>query len=218
MLTALSFMNGLMVTDIRNSHLGLLIIYMVVLTWSAIAPFDYFIWFLEVFPALLGLLLLIATYQHFQFTTFAYIAILMHCIILMIGGHYTYAEMPLFDWLQQQFDLARNYYDRIGHIAQGFFPAIVAREILLRLSPLEPGPQSNKWLFFIVTSICLAISAFYEMVEWWVAVGTGTAADAFLSTQGDIWDTQWDLFLALLGAISAQLLLAKAHNRAMKKL
>lgn len=205
-------------TNVPNSHLGLLTIFMVVLTWSAMAPFDYFIWVLEVIPALLGLLLLITTYHLFRFTTFVYIGILIHCIILMIGGHYTYAEMPLFDWLQQQFDLARNYYDRLGHVAQGFFPALVAREILLRLSPLKSAPKSDKWLFFIVTAICLAISAFYELIEWWVAVGTGTAADAFLATQGDIWDTQWDMFLALLGAITAQLLLAKAHNRAMKKL
>ncbi|MES0371689.1 MAG: DUF2238 domain-containing protein [Mariprofundaceae bacterium] len=211
-------MNEPTATNIPGSHLGLLTIFMVVLTWSAIAPFDYFIWVLEVIPALLGLLLLIATYHLFRFTTFVYIAILIHCIILMIGGHYTYAEMPLFDWLQQQFDLARNYYDRLGHVAQGFFPALVAREILLRLSPLKSAPKSDKWLFFIVIAICLAISAFYELIEWWVAVGTGTAADAFLATQGDIWDTQWDMFLALLGAIAAQLLLAKAHNRAMKKL
>jgi len=201
------------VTEIHRTHIGLLAIFMAVLIWSAIAPFDYFIWLLEVFPALLGLLLLIATYHRFRFTTFTYTAILIHCIILMIGGHYTYAEMPLFDWLQQQFDLARNYYDRVGHIAQGFFPAIVAREILLRRSPLAPG----KWLFFIVTSICLAISACYELIEWWVAIASGTAADAFLATQGDIWDTQWDMFLALLGAIAAQLLFGRLHNYLLMK-
>ncbi len=200
-------------TEIHRTHIGLLAIFMAVLIWSAIAPFDYFIWLLEVFPALLGLLLLIATYHRFRFTTFTYTAILIHCIILMIGGHYTYAEMPLFDWLQQQFDLARNYYDRVGHIAQGFFPAIVAREILLRRSPLAPG----KWLFFIVTSICLAISACYELIEWWVAIASGTAADAFLATQGDIWDTQWDMFLALLGAIAAQLLFGRLHNYLLMK-
>lgn len=183
--------------------------FMVLLSWSAWQPFDYFIWLLEVFPALVALALIIATYNRFRFTSFAYAMILAHCTVLMIGGHYTYAEMPLFDWLQQQFDLARNYYDRLGHLAQGFFPAIVAREILIRLSPLEPG----KWLFFIVTSICLAISAFYEFIEWWTALLTGEAADAFLATQGDVWDTQWDMFLALLGAIGAQLLLARHHDR-----
>jgi len=196
-------------SNIPSAHLGLLTVFMVVLTWSAIAPLDYFIWLLEVFPALIGLFLIMITYRRFTFSTFAYTAILLHCIILMIGGHYTYAEMPLFDWLQQQFDLARNYYDRVGHVAQGFFPAIVAREILLRQSPLYPG----KWLFFIVTCICLAISAFYEFVEWWVAVGTGTAADAFLATQGDVWDTQWDMFLALIGAMAAQILFGRLHNR-----
>lgn len=195
--------------NIPKAHIGLLAAFMAILTWSAISPFDYFIWILEVFPALIGLSLLLATYRKFTFTTFAYTAILLHSIILMIGGHYTYAEMPLFDWLQQQFDLARNYYDRLGHLAQGFFPAIVAREILLRLSPLEPG----KWLFFITTCICLAISACYEFIEWWVAVATGTAADAFLATQGDVWDTQWDMFLALVGAIVAQLLVGRLHDR-----
>ena len=195
--------------NIPAAHLGLLATFMAALTWSAIAPLDSFIWLLEVFPALIGMALLIATYRRFTFTTFAYAAILIHCIILMIGGHYTYAEMPLFDWLQQQFDLSRNYYDRVGHLAQGFFPAIVAHEILLRLSPLGPG----KWLFFIITSICLGISAMYELLEWWIAVATGTAADAFLATQGDVWDTQWDMFLALIGAIAAQLILGHMHNR-----
>ncbi len=194
-------------------HRLLLAIFIVLFTWSAVSPADYFIWLLEVFPAIIGLGIIFATYRKFRLTDFAYIAVLAHCIILMVGGHYTYAEMPLFDWLQQQFDLARNHYDRVGHIAQGFFPAIVTREILLRLSPLEPG----KWLFFIVTSICLAISAMYELLEWWIAVATGSAADAFLATQGDVWDTQWDMFLALCGAIVAQLLLAKAHDKAIQK-
>jgi len=199
--------------NIPAAHLGLLAAFMAALTWSAIAPLDSFIWLLEVFPALIGVALLIFTYRRFTFTTFAYSAILIHCIILMIGGHYTYAEMPLFDWLQQQFDLSRNYYDRVGHLAQGFFPAIVAREILLRLSPLKAHSSSNGWLFFIITCICLAISAMYELIEWWVAVGTGTAADAFLATQGDVWDTQWDMFLALIGAMLSQLMLGRMHNR-----
>jgi len=200
--------------NIPRFHRVLLGLFIVLFTWSAIAPFDYFIWALEVFPAVVGLVVILASYEKFRLTDLAYTMILLHCIILMIGGHYTYAEMPLFDWLQDQFDLARNYYDRVGHIAQGFFPAIVAREVLLRLSPLEAG----KWLFFIVTCICLAISAMYELLEWWIAVATGEAADAFLATQGDVWDTQWDMFLALLGAITALLLLSKAHERAIKKL
>ncbi|MDT8375682.1 MAG: DUF2238 domain-containing protein [Mariprofundaceae bacterium] len=198
-----------MANNVRGVHIWLLAIFMAVLTWSAIAPFDYTIWLLEIFPALVGVGLLIATFGRFRFTTFAYILILLHCMVLAVGAHYTYGDMPLFEWIQQQFDLSRNHYDRFGHIAQGFFPAIVAREILIRLSPLEPG----KWLFFIVTSICLAVSALYEMVEWWVAITTGSAADLFLATQGDIWDTQWDMFLALLGAIAAQLIFASYHNR-----
>jgi len=200
--------------NIPRLHRVLLGLFIVLFTWSAIAPFDYFIWTLEVFPALIGLVVILATYGKFRLTDLAYTMILLHCSILMIGGHYTYAEMPLFDWLQDQFDLARNYYDRVGHIAQGFFPAIVAREILLRLSPLEAG----KWLFFIVSCICLAISAMYELLEWWIAIATGEAADAFLATQGDVWDTQWDMFLALLGAIAALLLLSKTHDRAIRKL
>lgn len=183
----------------------------VVFIWSAIAPHDYFTWFLEVFPVLLVLPLLAATYSRFKFTRLVYSLILVHAIILLVGGHYTYAEMPLFSWLRDTYSLDRNYYDRLGHVAQGFIPAMVAREILLRSSPLQTG----KWLFFIVSSICLAVSACYEFLEWWVALASGSDATAFLATQGDIWDTQWDMLLALLGAISAQLLLAKVHDRQM---
>ena len=189
-------------------HRVQLVIFIGVFAWSVVEPLDAYIWVLEVFPAVIGLGLVLATYNKFRLTDLAYIMILLHCIILMIGGHYTYAEVPLFDWLQQQFDLARNYYDRVGHIAQGFFPAIIAREILLRLTPLEPGG----WLFFIVTSICLAISAFYEFFEWWVALLTGEAADVFLATQGDVWDTQWDMFLAFCGAMAAQLIFTRLHD------
>ncbi len=135
--------------------------------------------------------------------------ILLHCYVLFIGGHYTYAEVPLFNWLREVFDLSRNYYDRVGHFAQGFVPAIITREILLRNSPLVRG----RWLFFMVCSICLSISAVYEFIEWWVAVYEGGAADAFLGTQGDVWDTQWDMFVALLGSIAAQCFLAKAHDK-----
>ena len=189
-------------------HRSLLAIFIGVFAWSVIEPKDVFIWALEVFPAVIGLTLVIATYRKFRLTDLVYTMILLHCIILMVGGHYTYAEMPLFDWLQQQFDLARNYYDRVGHIAQGVFPAIIVREILLRLTPLQPGG----WLFFIVTSICLAFSAFYEFIEWWVALLTGEAADAFLATQGDVWDTQWDMFLCFCGAMLSQLLFARLHD------
>jgi len=154
------------------------------------------------------------TWQRFPFSRLAYALMVVHAIILLIGGHYTYAEMPLFNWLRDTFELSRNYYDRLGHFAQGFIPAIVAREILLRNSPLQRG----KWLFFIVTSICLAISACYEFIEWWVALASGTNAEAFLATQGDVWDTQWDMFTALIGAIAAQLMLRRMHDRSMAAL
>jgi putative membrane protein len=187
----------------------LLLAVLAVLVWSGVAPKDRLTWFLEVAPVLIALPLLLATRRMFPFTPLAYWLLAAHALILMVGGHYTYAEMPLFNWLRDAFELSRNHYDRLGHIAQGFIPAIVAREILLRRSPLLPG----KWLFFIVTSVCLAISAFYEMIEWWVAIGSGDEAVAFLATQGDAWDTQWDMFLALLGALSSQLLLRRRHDR-----
>lgn len=195
-----------------RSYLGsLLIILAAVFAWSAIAPHDRFTWWLEIFPVLIALPLLIATRQRFPFSRLAYGLILVHAIILLVGGHYTYAEMPLFNWLRDHFDLARNYYDRVGHVAQGFIPAIVAREILLRTSPLQPG----YWLFFLVTCVCLAISACYEFLEWWVALASGSDAVAFLATQGDIWDTQWDMFLAMLGAMTAQACLGNVHDRSM---
>ncbi len=185
-----------------------------VFLWSMIEPRDAFTWFLEVFPAALGFVLMWATRRRFPLSRLVYLGIWMHALILMVGGHYTYAEVPLFNHLKDILELSRNHYDRIGHFAQGFFPALVAREILLRTSPLRPG----KWLFFIVVSICLAFSAFYELIEWWVALGSGAAADAFLGTQGDVWDTQWDMFLALVGAVTAQALLAQAHDRSLSRL
>jgi len=182
--------------------------------WSGVAPHDRFTWWLEIFPILIVLPLVMFTWQRFAFSRLAYALMVVHAIILLIGGHYTYAEMPLFNWLRDTFELSRNYYDRLGHFAQGFIPAIVAREILLRNSPLQRG----KWLFFIVTSICLAISACYEFIEWWVALASGTNAEAFLATQGDVWDTQWDMFTALIGAIAAQLMLRRMHDRSMAAL
>ena len=197
------------ISGVRSFHLGLLATGLVVLAWSAWHPVSYFIWFLEVVPAIVGALVLIAIYPRFKFTDLVYVLVLIHAIILMIGGHYTYAEMPLFNWLRDEFHLARNHYDRVGHLAQGFVPAMIAREVLIRRSPLKPG----KWLFFLVTCFCLALSAFYEFIEWWVAIATGEAATAFLATQGDIWDTQWDMFLAFIGAIAAQLLLSRWQDR-----
>ncbi|MCL6558988.1 MAG: DUF2238 domain-containing protein, partial [Firmicutes bacterium] len=178
-----------------------------------INPYDQFTWLLEVFPAIIGMIILVSTYRRFKFTTLGYLLIAVHMAILMVGGHYTYAKVPLFDWIKDIFGFSRNHYDRVGHFAQGFFPAILTREILLRKSPLKKGG----WLFFIVVSICLAISSFYELTEWWVSVATGTAADAFLGTQGDVWDTQWDMFLALCGAVISLLLLSKLHDRLLRK-
>ena len=186
-------------------------IFFLVLIWSAIRPHDYFTWFLEIFPAILGLLILALTFRKFQFTTLAYGLILIHSVILMIGGHYTYAEVPFFNWLRDAFQLGRNNYDKVGHFAQGFVPAIIAREILIRKSPLKQG----KLLFFIVVCICLAISAFYELIEWWVSIATGSAAEAFLGTQGYQWDTQSDMFFAFIGAIISLLFLSKAHDKAI---
>jgi putative membrane protein len=187
--------------------------FILVFIWSAIHPHDGFTWFLEVAPALIALPILFFTYKKFPLTPLLYGLILLHAIVLMVGGHYTYAEVPLFNWLRDTFDLGRNYYDRIGHFVQGFVPAMIAREILLRKQIV----RGKGWLFFMVCCICLSISAVYEFIEWWVAVASGTAAEAFLGTQGDVWDTQWDMFLALVGAICAQLFLAKLHNHQLER-
>lgn len=195
----------------RNCSIILLAILSAVFVWSAIYPVDRLIWALEVAPVLIALPILVFTHRYFIFTPLVYALVLIHAIILLVGGHYTYAEVPWFNWLRDTFELSRNYYDRVGHFAQGFVPAMIAREILLRKSPLEVG----RWLFFIVCCICLSISAFYEFVEWWVAIYEGGAADAFLGTQGDVWDTQWDMLMALVGAISAQMFLARLHDRQM---
>jgi putative membrane protein len=186
-----------------------LIIFFAVLTWSGINPKDQFTWLLEVLPALIGIIILAFTYNRFRLTTLTYTLILIHSIILMVGGHYTYAEVPLFDWLKDVFELERNNYDKVGHLAQGFIPAIIAREILIRKSIVA----GKGWLIFIIVCICLAISAFYELIEWWVAVLSGESAEAFLGTQGYIWDTQSDMLLALLGAVIALILLSRMHDK-----
>jgi putative membrane protein len=185
-----------------------------VFVWSAIRPADYFTWLLEVAPALIALPILIATRRRFPLTPLAYVLIAIHATILMVGGHYTYAKVPLFDWLRDTLHLARNHYDRLGRLAQGFVPAIIAREVLLRKTPLKPGG----WLNFVVVSICLAISACYEFVEWWTALATGAKSDAFLGSQGDPWDTQWDMFCALIGASLAVLTLRRAHDRQVREM
>jgi putative membrane protein len=194
-------------------HGALLIITLLVLVWSGIRPHDRFTWFLEVAPALIAFPIMVLTYRSFRLTDLLYIGIAVHAMILMVGGHYTYAEVPLFNWIRDHYGLARNHYDRVGHLAQGFFPALVAREILVRKSIVKPGG----WLFFIVVCICLAISASYELIEWAVAELSGEDATAFLATQGDIWDTQKDMGFALLGSILSLVLLSKLHDRQLKE-
>jgi putative membrane protein len=189
-------------------------IFLAVLSWSAWRPHDYPTWWLEVLPALAALAILLATRRRFPLTPLLYGLILVHAVILMVGGHYTYAEVPLGDWVRDWTGGTRNNYDKLGHLAQGFVPAIVAREILLRLRVVA----RRGWLGVIVVALCLAISAFYELIEWWVALASGTAAEAFLGTQGYVWDTQSDMFLALVGAVAAVVLLSRVHDRQLSKL
>lgn len=197
------------------AHRGLwLTVFLVVFIWSAIDPKDYFTWFLEVLPALIAVILMALTRNKFPLTPLCSVLILIHCVILMVGGHYTYAEVPLFDWLSELFDGTRNNYDKVGHFAQGFVPAIVAREILIRQDVIN----KSGWLGFIVVSICLAISAFYELIEWWVALLSDEAAESFLGTQGFVWDTQSDMLLALIGAILAVTMLKSLHDKQIAKL
>ncbi len=198
-------------TELPREPLALLTATILLLGWSGIAPFERGTWWLEVAPVLIGAAALVFTYRLFPMSRLVYRLLFVHALILIVGAHYTYARVPLGFWIQDALEFSRNPYDRIGHLAQGFIPAILAREILLRCSPLERG----KWLFLVVVSICLAFSAFYEMLEWWAALLGGDSAASFLGTQGDVWDTQWDMFLALLGAIAALLLLGAVHDRSL---
>jgi putative membrane protein len=207
-------MNAALPQNYFRLPLALAVLVALALAISAIRPTDRLTWWLEVAPVLIAAPLLFATARRFPLTHLVYGLIAIHALILILGGHYTYAKVPLGYWLQELFDFARNPYDRIGHFAQGFVPAIIAREILLRLTPLKRGG----WLFFIVCAISLAISACYEFIEWLAAIVGGGSAEAFLGMQGDVWDTQWDMFLALCGAITAQLLLARAHDRQLAPL
>jgi len=193
----------------KTGFISLLALLIAALIAAFLIAQDRLTWLLEVMWVLLALPLLVATRARFPLTRLLYVLIGVHCLILIYGGAYTYALTPLGLWVQDAFDLARNHYDRLGHFAQGFIPAILARELLLRLTPLHRGG----WLFYLVVSVCLAFSAFFEMIEWWAALIWGGDADAFLATQGDVWDTQWDMFLALCGAITAQLALARWHDR-----
>ncbi len=195
-------------------HITLLSIYLIVLIWSAINPHDYFTWVLEVFPALIGLGILLATKNKFPLTDITYILILVHCCILFVGGHYTYAEVPLFDWIKEYFGQDRNNYDKVGHIAQGFVPAIIIREVFVRKEIIKKG----MWLSVIVVFFCLGISAMYELLEWLVAELSGEGADAFLGTQGYAWDTQSDMLCAMIGAISSLLLFSKLQEKQINKI
>jgi Predicted membrane protein len=191
---------------------GLFLATLAALGVSGIGPYDRLTWWMEVMPVLIALPILVFTRRIFPLTPLLYGLLFFHGLVLMLGGHYTYSRVPLGFWLQDGFDLARNHYDRIGHLTQGFVPAILAREILLRLSPLRSGG----WLFFLVCCVVLAVSATYEFVEWWASLLYGAEADEFLATQGDIWDTQWDMLLALIGCLVSQTLLSGWHNRQLQ--
>jgi putative membrane protein len=193
----------------RRAAAAALAVAVAALGWSGLAPRDRLTWLMEVAPVLLAIPVLAVTFHRFPLTPLLYALLGVHAVILCVGGRYTYAEVPLGFWVRDALGLARNHYDRLGHLAQGFVPALVAREVLLRTSPLRPG----RWLSVLVTAVALAISALYEFVEWGAAVALGQGADAFLGTQGDPWDTQWDMFLAFLGAMLAQALLARVQDR-----
>ena len=184
-----------------------------VFIWSAIEPRDRPTWFLEVFPVIIGVVVLAATYQSFRLTSLLYILILLHCVVLLVGGHYTYAEVPLFNDMKSMFGFERNNYDKIGHLAQGFVPAMIARELIIRLDII----RGRHWRNFFIICFVLALSAFYELLEWWVALFSEQAAEAFLGTQGYEWDTQSDMGYALIGAIAALVSLTKLHDRQMRQ-
>ena len=196
----------------RSLMIAWVIVFLSVLVWSAIDPHDYPTWWLEVLPALIGGALIWYTRDSFPLTRLAYVLILVHCIILMVGGHYTYAEVPLFDWIGEKLGHERNNYDKLGHLAQGFIPVIVAREIVIRRSVFN----SKRWRNFFIVCFVLAFSAFYELIEWWVALLSEEAADSFLGTQGYVWDTQSDMGWALFGAILALVLLGGLHDRQLR--
>lgn len=192
-----------------------LAIFLPVLIWSSILPKEPFTWFLEVLPVFIGLFILVLTYKKFPLTPLLYLLILIHMIIVMVGGHYTYAEVPLFDWIKEVFDHSRNNYDKVGHFAQGFIPTILAREILIRKNIVQ---GTKIWLNYIILSLVLAFSAFYELIEWWVALAVGENAESFLGTQGYMWDTQSDMGYALFGGVIALLVLSKLHDRQLNKI
>ena len=188
-------------------------IFFAVLAWSGIGPKDYITWCLEVAPAVIGGIVLWVTRERFPLTALVYVLILVHCIVLMVGGHYTYAEVPLGEWVRELVDGSRNNYDKLGHFVQGFVPAMIARELMVRLRVFN----SPRWRDFFIVSFCLGFSAFYELIEWWVALLSDEAAEAFLGTQGYAWDTQSDMGWALFGAVLALVLLSRLHDRQMRE-
>ncbi|MCL1131679.1 DUF2238 domain-containing protein [Shewanella sairae] len=196
-----------------HKSIAWLVVFFAVLIWSGINPKDQFTWFLEVAPAIIALPILIFTRKSFALTSLAYVLILIHCVILMVGGHYTYAEVPLFDWIADWTGGGRNNYDKVGHLAQGFIPALLAREVFIRLSVVKVGA----WCNFLAVCFALAFSAFYELIEWWVAELTGEDAEAFLGTQGYVWDTQSDMAMALIGAIASVILLGRIHDKQLRQ-
>ncbi len=193
-------------------HILLLSTITLVFVWSAVGCHDRFTWVLESFPVVIGAAILIPSYGRFRLTNLAYALIAIHAVILLVGAHYTYAKVPPFDWIRDAFHLSRNHYDRVGHLAQGFIPAVITREVLVRKSPLRKGG----WLFFLVVCVCLAISALYELLEWQTAAISADNAVAFLATQGDEWDTQKDMALCLVGAVSALVTLSGLHDKQLK--
>lgn len=197
-----------------NKYRALLLSFLLLLGLSAIRPHDYFTWFLEVLPALIGLGILVANFPKFRFTFFVYVLIWMQALILVLGGHYTYAEVPLGYWVQELFHQSRNNYDKIGHFAQGFVPAALVREVLFRKKIVT----RRGWLGFLSLSVCMLISAGYELLEWGVAVATGESAEAFLGTQGYAWDTQSDMLFAAIGASCFLLFFSRYHDRQMSML
>ena len=193
----------------RRSHLFLLFAVLAVLAWSGYKPYDRLTWWLETLPGMAGIIILVATYRRFQFTTLCYICIALHICILCVGGHYTYAREPFFGWLRDTFHWQRNHFDRLGHFVQGFVPALIARELFIKLRVFN----RSGWLPFMIVCVCLGISACYEFIEWWTAMLSGSAAVEFLATQGDVWDTQKDMFLALIGAVCALLFMSRWQDR-----
>ncbi|MFA6084569.1 DUF2238 domain-containing protein [Mucilaginibacter sp.] len=197
-----------------NKHVILILLFFAGLIISGIHPHDYFTWILEVFPALIGLVVLLITHKRFQFTYLTYAFILLHCYVLFIGGHYTYAEVPAFNWIKDIFHQTRNNYDKVGHFTQGFVPAMITRELFIRLQVV----QKRSWLAFLTVCVCVTISVLYEFLEWFVAIISGESGDSFLGTQGYIWDTQSDMLYAMIGAVCMVLFMAKFQDKKLNEL